>query len=75
VAQTASQAAVYAKGLNMIIKGTRVLFAGTKFIVFIDTPNCVLEDRVQPSTVRIPNVIMVKWLKLFKIFLLVFFVL
>jgi hypothetical protein len=24
---------------------------------FIDTPNCVLEDRVQYSTVRIPNVI------------------
>jgi hypothetical protein len=23
---------------------------------FIDTPNCVLEDRVQYSTVRIPNV-------------------
>jgi hypothetical protein len=24
---------------------------------FIDTPNCVLEDRVQYSTVHIPNVI------------------
>jgi len=24
---------------------------------FIDTPNCVLEDRVQYSTVYIPNVI------------------
>ena len=23
---------------------------------FIDTPNCVLEDRVQYSTVHIPNV-------------------
>jgi hypothetical protein len=23
---------------------------------FIDTPSCVLEDRVQYSTVRIPNV-------------------
>jgi hypothetical protein len=23
---------------------------------FIDTPNCVLEDRVQQSTVRIPSV-------------------
>jgi hypothetical protein len=23
---------------------------------FIDTPNCVLEDRVQYNTVRIPNV-------------------
>jgi len=24
---------------------------------FIDTPNCVLEDRVQYSTVHIPNVL------------------
>jgi len=24
--------------------------------IFIDTPNCVLEDRVQYSTVHIPNV-------------------
>jgi hypothetical protein len=27
------------------------------FQTFIDTPNCVLEDCVQYSTVRIPNVI------------------
>jgi hypothetical protein len=46
---------------------------------FIDTPNCVLEDRVQYSTVRITNVFCDghlryhgKWLKLFKIFLRVF---
>jgi hypothetical protein len=26
------------------------------FQTFIDTPNCVLEDRVQHSTVCIPNV-------------------
>jgi hypothetical protein len=26
------------------------------FQTFIDTPNCVLEDRVQYRTVRIPNV-------------------
>jgi len=26
------------------------------FQTFIDTPNCVLEDRVQYSTVHIPNV-------------------
>ena len=25
-------------------------------LTFIDTPNCVLEDRVQYSTVHIPNV-------------------
>jgi hypothetical protein len=42
---------------------------------FIDTPNCVLEDRVQYSTVRIPNVFcdgQEKWLKLFKTCLRVF---
>jgi hypothetical protein len=48
---------------------------------FIDTPNCVLEDRVQYSTVRIPYVFCYpkfqlhyhgKRLKLFKIFLHVF---
>jgi hypothetical protein len=27
------------------------------FQTFIDTPNCVLEDRVQYSTVHIPNVL------------------
>jgi hypothetical protein len=35
---------------------------------FFDTPNCVLEDRVQYSTVRIPNVFCdghFKWLKMF----------
>jgi hypothetical protein len=44
---------------------------------FIDTPNCVLEDRVQYSTVHIPNVfcdgqLQIINLKLFKIFLRVF---
>jgi len=34
---------------------------------FIDTPNCVLEDRVQNSTVYIPNVFCDGHLKLFKI--------
>jgi hypothetical protein len=29
----------------------------TSLQTFIDTPNCVLEDRVQYSTVRIPNVL------------------
>jgi hypothetical protein len=31
---------------------------------FIDTPNCVLEDRVQYSTVHIPNVFCVGHLQL-----------
>jgi len=29
----------------------------TNLQTFIDTPNCVLEDRVQYSTVHIPNVL------------------
>ena len=41
---------------------------------FIDTPNCVLEDRVQYSTVHIPNVSL--YMKLFKVlYFCVFFVL
>jgi len=28
----------------------------TSLQTFIDTPNCVLEDRVQYSTVHIPNI-------------------
>jgi hypothetical protein len=28
----------------------------TSLQTFTDTPNCVLEDRIQSSTVRIPNV-------------------
>jgi hypothetical protein len=43
-------------------------FSPASLQTFIDTPNCVLEDRVQYSTVRIPNV----FCKLFKIFLHVF---
>jgi hypothetical protein len=43
---------------------------------FTDTPNRVIEDRVQYNTVHIPKVFcddrLGKWLKLFKIFLLVF---
>jgi hypothetical protein len=39
---------------------------------FIDTPNCVLEDRVQYSTVHFPNVFCDGHLELFKIFLRVF---
>ena len=31
---------------------------------FIDTPNCVLEDRVQYSTVRIPNVFCAGYLQI-----------
>jgi hypothetical protein len=39
---------------------------------FIDTPNCVLEHRVQYSTVHIPNVFCdghLQIIKLFKMFL------
>jgi hypothetical protein len=39
---------------------------------YIDTPNCALGDRVQYSTVHIPNVFCDGQLKLFKILLLVF---
>jgi hypothetical protein len=40
---------------------------------FIDKPNCVLQDRVQYTTVHIPNAFCDgQWLKLFKIFLHVF---
>jgi hypothetical protein len=38
----------------------------TSLQTFIDTPNCVLEDRVQYSSVHIPNVFCVGHLQLIK---------
>jgi hypothetical protein len=35
---------------------SNVQSAPSSFQTFMDTPNCVLEDRVQYSTVHIPNV-------------------
>ena len=39
------------------IKGAMFKVSPASLQTFIDTPNCVLKDRVQYSTVHIPNVL------------------